>query len=80
VKNKETRGGKVNWETFDKEILTPYQKNGEDAGMYFSYANVYTYIQIRHIALLAFKAGKDDGFLSADRIEVKEKKLLEEAK
>jgi len=45
------------WNKFDKEVLKPFAKKGDDAGMFSGYAQVFTYTQIRAIALKAFKAG-----------------------
>ncbi|GAG92012.1 unnamed protein product [marine sediment metagenome] len=47
---------KINWKKFDKEILKPFEKKGDEAGMYMGTANVFSYTQVRLIARKAFKA------------------------
>jgi len=47
----------MDWKEFDKTVLIPFEKQGDDACEFSSYAQVFTYTQIRQIASEAFKPG-----------------------
>ncbi len=47
----------MDWEEFDKTILTPFKDGGDEASEYCHDVNVFNYTQIRSIAIRAFEAG-----------------------
>jgi hypothetical protein len=47
------------WQDFDKKVLGPYERCGIRALDFRSDANVFGYMQIRYIAIQAFKAGME---------------------
>ena len=47
----------MEWNKFDKDTLTPYEKLGNAAKTFNGEIKIFSYMAIRHIALLAYKAG-----------------------
>ena len=47
----------MEWNKFDKDTLTPYEKLGNAAKTFNGETKIFSYVAMRHIALLAYKAG-----------------------
>jgi hypothetical protein len=47
----------MNWKEFDDTVLKPFEKKGDHACDFCRDVTVFSYSQIRYIALKAFEAG-----------------------
>ena len=47
----------MEWNKFDKDTLTPYEKLGNAAKTFNGETKIFSYMAIRHVALLAYEAG-----------------------
>lgn len=47
----------MQWDKYDKDVLTPYEKTGSKAREFNPETIVFSYMAVRHVAYHAYKAG-----------------------